>query len=139
MDQATVLYDEDCAFCRWTAERLRTWDRQRALRFVPLQHRESDRLLHDLPRERRGTSWHLVEPDGSIRSAGAAVSPLMRRLPGGAPVAVMAESMPRMTERVYAVIARRRSMLGGMLGRRSCDVGPSRAPTAGHVPQDAAR
>jgi len=23
MDRATVLYDEDCGFCRWAADRLR--------------------------------------------------------------------------------------------------------------------
>jgi predicted DCC family thiol-disulfide oxidoreductase YuxK len=139
MDRATVIYDGDCGFCRWSVERLRMWDRRRALRFVPVQHRDADRLLHDMSRERRTASWHLVEPDGSIRSAGAAVSPLMRRLPGGAPIAVLTSSMPALTARAYAAIARRRSVLGSMLGRRSCDVDPARFPTAGHAPRDASR
>ncbi|MGH2538925.1 MAG: thiol-disulfide oxidoreductase DCC family protein [Actinomycetota bacterium] len=139
MDRATVLYDADCGFCRWSTERLRVWDRHRALRFVPLQHREVDRLLHDLSPERRAASWHLVEPDGSIRSAGAAVPPLMRRLPAGTPIAALAESMPRLTDRVYAAVARRRSMLGSLLGRQSCDVHPTRASTTGPAPRDAGR
>ena len=45
--------------------------------------READRLLGGMSGERKMGSWHLVTPDGRIHSAGAAVAPLARLLPGG--------------------------------------------------------
>jgi predicted DCC family thiol-disulfide oxidoreductase YuxK len=47
--RATVVYDDDCGFCRWSAERLRTRDRRHALRFVTLRSDEAERLLGLLP------------------------------------------------------------------------------------------
>ena len=129
MSRAIVIYDEDCGFCRWSADRLRAWDRRQALRFVPLQDRETDRLLEEIPRERRGQSWHLVEPDGRVWSAGAAVPRVLRRLPLGAPFASLAEAAPGWTDHAYTVAARRRATLGHLLGQRACAVDPSRGST----------
>lgn len=129
MQRATVLYDEDCGFCRWSADRIRSWDRRNALRFLPLQDPEADRLLHAVPLERRPASWHLVEVDGRVWSAGAAVPRLARRLPGGGSLAVLAESAPGLTDLVYAAVARRRTMLGRLLGQQACSVDPSRVRT----------
>lgn len=84
MGPATVLYDEACGFCRWSAMRLRSWDRRDALRFVPLQSPDADLLLHGLPPGRRSASWHPVEADGRVWSAGAAFPRVLRALPGGA-------------------------------------------------------
>ena len=47
-------------------------------------------------------------------------------LPGGGPLAAVAASMPDITEAAYAAVARRRSTLGRLLGRRACAVDPSR-------------
>jgi predicted DCC family thiol-disulfide oxidoreductase YuxK len=129
MCRAIVIYDEDCGFCRWSADRLRAWDRRQALRFVPQQDRETDRLLEAIPRERRGQSWHLVEPDGRVWSAGAAVPRVLRRLPLGAPLAMLVEAAPGLSDRAYAAVAQRRTALGRMLGQRACAVDPSRGPT----------
>jgi predicted DCC family thiol-disulfide oxidoreductase YuxK len=128
VQRATVLYDEDCGFCRWSADKLKAWDRRGALRFRPLQSSEADRLLEAVPHERRTTSWHLVEADGRAWSAGAAVSRVLRALPGGAPLATLAESMPGVTDRLYAEVARRRGVLGRLLGQAACSVDPSRTP-----------
>jgi predicted DCC family thiol-disulfide oxidoreductase YuxK len=126
MDRATVVYDADCGFCRWSAERLRTWDRRHSLRFVSLQTPEADRLLASVPPHRRPLSWHLVDRDGRVWSAGAAVPPLLGHLPGGRPLAALAGSMPAVTDTVYAAVARRRMTLGRLLGRQACSVDPSR-------------
>ncbi|MGZ8629365.1 MAG: thiol-disulfide oxidoreductase DCC family protein [Actinomycetota bacterium] len=134
MGPAIVLYDEDCGFCRWSADRLRSWDRRGALRFMPLQDPDASRLLHVVPPDRRASSWHLVEADGRVWSAGTALPRVMRALPGGAPLAMLAEAAPGVTDRAYAALARRRTTLGRLLGQRACAVDPSggeasRAPT----------
>ena len=46
MANVTIAYDEDCGACRWTAERLRRWDRAGRLAFVPIQ--DADDLLRGL-------------------------------------------------------------------------------------------
>jgi predicted DCC family thiol-disulfide oxidoreductase YuxK len=129
--RATVVYDDDCGFCRWSAERLRTWDRRRALRFVTLRSAEAAGLLAPVPMSRRPLSWHLVTDDGRVWSAGAAVPPVLGLLPGGGPLAALAASMPGITEAAYAAVARRRSTLGRLLGRRACAVDPSGAAPYG--------
>jgi hypothetical protein len=63
----------------------------------------------------RMASWHLVTLDGERRSAGAAVPPLMRVLPGGRPIAALAARFPRMTERAYRWVAEHRSPLGRLV------------------------
>jgi len=124
-DRAIVIYDRDCGFCRWSADRIRAWDRHSRLRFVPLQAAEADTLLHEVPPERRSASWHVVETDGRVWSAGAALPRLLRMLPGGAPIAVLAEAAPGLTDLAYTTVARRRGALGRLLGQQTCSVDPS--------------
>jgi predicted DCC family thiol-disulfide oxidoreductase YuxK len=59
-----------------------------------------------------------VLTDGSILSAGAAAPPLLRTLPGGAPLARLLERMPRTVERAYRCVAANRGRLGGLLRER---------------------
>ena len=86
MSKATLLYDEDCGFCRWSVERIRHWDRRGSLRFVPIQSAEGAALLGDMDQERRMASWHLVDEAGEVRSGGAGIDPLFRLLPAGGPL-----------------------------------------------------
>jgi predicted DCC family thiol-disulfide oxidoreductase YuxK len=120
-----VLFDRDCGLCRWTAERLRRWDRGGRLAFVPLGKPRAAALLpHLTPRERLG-SWHLVSPDGTVRSGGAAVPGALELLPGGRPLAAAARRFPGPTDRAYRWVADHRTVLGRLLGRRACAVDPS--------------
>ena len=48
-------------------------------------------------------------------SAGAAIEPLMRLLPGGRPLAALARAFPRLTERAYRLVADHRGLLGRFL------------------------
>ena len=120
-----VLYDEDCGFCRWSADRLRTWDRRRALRFTSIQGAEGGRLLAPVPPAARLDSMHAVTPDGRVWSAGAAVAVILRLLPAGGPAARVARLAPGLTERAYRAVAARRTRLGTLLGRDACAVDPS--------------
>jgi predicted DCC family thiol-disulfide oxidoreductase YuxK len=115
MPQATLLYDADCGFCRWSLAKILAWDRRRALRPASLQSGDADRLLGGMPKERRMASWHLVGADGELHSAGAGLPPLLRLLPGGAPLAALTAKAPRLTERGYRWVAGHRSLFGRLV------------------------
>jgi predicted DCC family thiol-disulfide oxidoreductase YuxK len=125
-DRAALLFDADCGFCRWATSRLLRWDRSRRLRPVPLQSAEADLLLAAVPADLRAASWHLVR-DGRVRSAGRAVSPLLRMLPGGRAIALIAEAFPGATDTSYEWVARHRGLLGRIVGQKACSVMPSAA------------
>jgi len=127
MGAATVFFDEDCGFCRWSADRLRAWDRSGHLRFAPIQGPEGDRWLATMdPRTRMG-SWHVLTQDGRVRSGGAALPTTLRLLPGGRPLAAVFALSPVATERFYRWVVRHRARWGSLLGRRACAVDPGRA------------
>lgn len=122
MDRAIVIYDSDCGFCRWMLGKVLAWDRRGVLRPIPLGSPEADRLLEGMPRELQYASWHLARPEGTLGagapagsgvvSAGAAIPPTFRMLPGGRPLAWLLERAPSLPDRTYAWIARNRSTLG---------------------------
>jgi predicted DCC family thiol-disulfide oxidoreductase YuxK len=116
---AEMLYDQDCGFCRWSADLMMRWDRRGRLRAVALQDPEAERLLPGMDEGTRMASWHLVEDDGTIYSAGAAIPPMLRELPGGLPLAAVAAALPGLTERLYAVVSEHRGRLARWLGRRT--------------------
>jgi predicted DCC family thiol-disulfide oxidoreductase YuxK len=116
MPSATLLYDADCGFCRWSLAKILAWDRRRTLRPLSLQSEEADGLLRGMPEEQRMASWHLVGPEGAVHSAGAGFPPLLRLLPGGAALAALAARAPRLTERGYRWVAGHRSLFGRLIG-----------------------
>ena len=126
MDRLALVYDDDCGLCRWILGIILRWDRARRLRAVALSSPEAKELLSFMNEDERVASWHLVKPTGEVSSAGAAVAPLMRILPWGTPLAMLAEAFPGTTARIYDWIARHRHTLGARLGLQSCPV-PSRA------------
>jgi predicted DCC family thiol-disulfide oxidoreductase YuxK len=115
--RARVLYDADCGFCRWALGWVLRWDRGRALEPIALQDPRAAALLAPLDAERMMASWHLVEADGSVTSAGAAGAKLLRLLPGGGPPAWLADRAPGIVERAYRAIAGARGSLGPRLSR----------------------
>jgi predicted DCC family thiol-disulfide oxidoreductase YuxK len=127
MERATVLYDEDCGFCRWTADRLRAWDRHRRLAFMPIQGERGRALLANLALGSRLAAAHTVTGDGRVFSGGAAVAPALALLPWGAPLAALARTFPGATDRAYRWTAARRTWFGARLGADACAVDPGRA------------
>jgi predicted DCC family thiol-disulfide oxidoreductase YuxK len=125
--RATVLFDGDCGLCRWSAEKLRRWDRAGALGFATLDSLAADEMLAGMDRETRFDSWHLVGVDGRVWSAGAAIPETLRLLPGGAPLGWLASLSPALTERAYRSVSRHRVQLGRLLGRQACAVDPTRS------------
>jgi predicted DCC family thiol-disulfide oxidoreductase YuxK len=121
MAPGVLLYDADCGVCTWLTARILAWDRRRRLRPVALQDPEADSLLAGIDEETRMASWHLVDDQGSVISGGAALAPLLRLLPGGAPLAGAAERAPRLVDRAYRWAAGHRGLLGRPLPRRWVD------------------
>ena len=115
MEVASILYDPDCGFCRWSMAQLLRLDRQGRLRPVSLQDPEADVLLSGMTHERRMASWHLVDEDGRIYSAGDAFPPLLSLLPGGGPLARVLAAFPSLADAGYRAVAGRRSRLGRLI------------------------
>jgi predicted DCC family thiol-disulfide oxidoreductase YuxK len=103
-----VLYDGDCGLCKWLLALLLRWDRERRLRPMALQRPEAGALLADLDPAERMASWHLVSPDGTRVSAGAALPSLLRLLPGGRLPAAVLGRFPRLTSAGYRWVAAHR-------------------------------
>jgi predicted DCC family thiol-disulfide oxidoreductase YuxK len=115
MRQTTLIYDSDCGFCRWCLSKVLAWDRSHAVRPVALGTEEADRLLAGMPTEERMASWHLVDGEGAVRSAGAGFAPLLRLLPGGATLAAVAARFPGVTDRGYRMVSGHRSFFGRLV------------------------
>jgi predicted DCC family thiol-disulfide oxidoreductase YuxK len=115
---ATVIYDADCGFCRWSLAVLLRPSAPGVLRPLPLGTAEADHLLADLTPDERATSWHLVL--GRARfSAGAALAPAVALLPRGRRSAAMLARIPSLTERGYGWVADHRGHLGRFVPERA--------------------
>jgi predicted DCC family thiol-disulfide oxidoreductase YuxK len=68
-----------------------------------------------MPEEERMASWHLVDGEGHVCSAGTAIAPLVSLMPGGGVPAAVAARMPRLMERAYRWTADHRSGLGKLV------------------------
>ena len=114
-----VAYDGDCGFCIWLLAGLLRWDRNGALRSIPLQGAEAAELLGDLDPAERMASWHLISPDGTRHSGGDAIAPLLRLLPGGSLPAAAFARFPAATTRGYRWVAEHRTGLSRWVPRES--------------------
>ena len=94
---------------------LLAFDRRRRLRPVALQDPEAAELLPGLSDEERMASFHLVEADGTVYSAGAALARLCGHLPGGAPLARAGAAQPATVERGYHLVADNRDRIGPLI------------------------
>jgi predicted DCC family thiol-disulfide oxidoreductase YuxK len=113
-DRAWLLYDADCGLCKFVVARVLELDRARRLRPVALQDEKATELLPRMSPEERMESFHVVGSDGAVHSAGdglAALLPPLRRY-------------PRLSSRLYRLVADNRDRLGKLLpgfARRQAD------------------
>jgi predicted DCC family thiol-disulfide oxidoreductase YuxK len=104
-DQAWLLYDADCGLCKFVVARVLELDRARRFRPLALQDAKAAALLPGLGEEERMRSFHVVDPDGTVHSAGdglAAVFPPLKRA-------------PRLASRAYRLVADNRDRLGKLI------------------------
>ena len=103
-EQPWLLYDADCGVCKFILARILELDRGRH-RPLALQDPRAAELLPGLTEEQRMQSFHIVDPDGTVRSAGdglAALLPPLRHVPG-------------LASRAYWLVADNRTMLGKLI------------------------
>lgn len=124
----TLLFDQDCGFCRWAIDKILRWDRLGQVQAVAIQSVRGREMLETagVPEDVRLDSWHVVDAQGVAYSAGEAVAPLARALPFGAPVALLAAAFPATTGRAYRAVARNRERIGARLGEAACSIDPSK-------------
>jgi predicted DCC family thiol-disulfide oxidoreductase YuxK len=140
--RATLLYDGDCGFCRWSIARVLRRDDRQSLRPLAIQSPEGERLLASVPVDERLESWHLVSADGRLFSGGAVFAPLSELL-GHPGRARLLARVPGPTNRAYRLAAGRRGTLGPLIPRaakaRANDLIRARANGPAAVGPDAAR
>jgi predicted DCC family thiol-disulfide oxidoreductase YuxK len=107
-----VLYDDDCGFCKLCVRGILKLDRDERLRPVSIQSEEGQRLLTEVPVEKRLESAHLVTPGGTVLSGGAAAETLARLLPAGDLPARLFARFPSQTDSAYRWVARNRGKFG---------------------------
>jgi predicted DCC family thiol-disulfide oxidoreductase YuxK len=73
-------------------------------------------MLRDLPSSSRYASFHVVDEVGRRWSAGAALPPLLRELPGGLLAAAACNAFPALTEQAYRLVARHRDLVSKLTG-----------------------
>jgi predicted DCC family thiol-disulfide oxidoreductase YuxK len=99
-----LLYDADCGVCKFIVARVLELDRGR-YRPLAIQDARSADLLPDTTEEERLRSFHIVDPDGTVHSAGdglALLIPPLRRA-------------PKLASRAYWLVANNRTRLGKLL------------------------
>lgn len=116
----TVLYDEECGFCRYLLAILLRADRHRRLLPIPIQGFDGQRLLSDLTPAQRLATAHVVTPAGRLYSGGDIAVPIARELPLGVGASRVIGRFASPTRWTYDQLAANRSRLGRLVtgGRR---------------------
>jgi predicted DCC family thiol-disulfide oxidoreductase YuxK len=83
----TVIYDADCRLCETSRQWIARWDRHRTLRFVHFEAPEAVRLQPDLEGSGCLAAFRFVDEAGLAWEGEAAAIHVLRRLPGGRPIA----------------------------------------------------
>ena len=125
MPELIVLFDADCGFCGRSAMLVHRLDRNRRIRFTPLQR--GARSIPGAPgQERLLETIHVVDDQGQWTTGGGAWLRIMDLVPLLRPVAVVGHLpiVRLLVEPVYAMVAAHRHQLGRLLGAGACRYRP---------------
>ena len=103
-DRPWILYDADCGVCKFILARVLELDRGK-YRPLSLQDPRAAELLPGIGEEERMQSFHIVEPDGTVHSAGDGLAELVPGL----------GRLPRLADRAYWLVAGNRGRLGKLV------------------------
>ena len=106
---ATLIYDGECELCRRAVQRVRAWDREHRLAYLPFQDGDAVRRFGiGLPA--LAAAMHLILPDGRVFSGADAMPELGRLLPGKRwwTWGFLFPGVPYLARHIYGRIARRR-------------------------------
>jgi predicted DCC family thiol-disulfide oxidoreductase YuxK len=99
-----LLYDADCGICKFIVARVLEL-RPGRYRPLAIQDPRSAELLPDLTPDERLRSFHIVRPDGTVRSAGEGLAELIGPL----------KPFPGAASRLYWLVAGNRDKLGKLI------------------------
>lgn len=114
-----LLYDDECAFCRWTLAHLLRRDKDERLRIVPLRSPEAPTLLPDFTPAQRAEAAHLVTAERQVFSGGAAAAPLARVLGAGDAIVAVLRVLEVPVRVGYRLIAANRGLLSRLVPARA--------------------
>lgn len=119
----TLIYDDDCDFCRRAVRLLRKWDHYGRIRYVALQDGAALERLPAIPRADLERAMHLVTPAGDVYSGADAIRAMLPVLKWGRWLALgfRIPGVPWASRRIYGIIARNRHRLG--CGSKTCTLG----------------
>jgi predicted DCC family thiol-disulfide oxidoreductase YuxK len=112
-----VLYDGGCGFCIWTIAIFLRLDRRRRLSTGSIQVNRA--LLGGMSDAEALGSFHAVDENGDVRSAGAALVAVLSALPLTRPFGWLLARVPRTADRLYYLVALRRGPLARLIPERS--------------------
>jgi predicted DCC family thiol-disulfide oxidoreductase YuxK len=87
MVRETVIYDSDCRLCEGTRRWVERWDRRGRLEFFPLRDPRLAERFPAVDPEECERAIHFVDTQGRVTVGPEAVRDILRRLPGGRPLA----------------------------------------------------
>jgi predicted DCC family thiol-disulfide oxidoreductase YuxK len=118
MAARTVLYDADCGVCaalaRWVARV------GRDVAVAPIHGPVGAVLLRDLAADDRLAGMHVVDRLGRRLTGGDAVPAVLRALPGGTLLALVAGAFPHVTTAGYDAFAANRRRISTAVGLDAC-------------------
>lgn len=81
MTRPTIIYDGECRFCTWSADRIRKLDRRESFEVLPRQQPGLDYRFPILTQSDFNTGLRLIHLDGRIDVGADAVYQIYRTLP----------------------------------------------------------
>ncbi len=103
-----LLYDNDCSLCVRFRERIRRWDKNSRIEPVGFDDPRIPSLVPRMTRAELENSFHLVFPDGTVRSGANAFPDLLEQLPRWKWLGWFLKKMPgsaRLSDWIYGKIA----------------------------------
>jgi predicted DCC family thiol-disulfide oxidoreductase YuxK len=120
-DVLWILYDGACNFCKVCVALLLLWDRSNLLTPIAIQDAEGQAALSSIPTEDRLSSAHVVTSDRQVLSGADGAPTMLRRLPGGGPLAALFTVGMPVARLGYRLLTLIRPILGSILPARSCN------------------
>lgn len=127
LSRPLFVYDGGCRFCRASARLVARLDKAGHLSFLPMLDERAESSVALVPDDERFKSFHVIEPDGTTYSRGAAVIVTLSALSYTRWVGRLAAvlRLRSVMDILYELVARSR----GFLGRYVHDApGPVRWP-----------
>jgi predicted DCC family thiol-disulfide oxidoreductase YuxK len=96
-----LLFDRDCGICSAFTRWIHALDLRRRVRLQTIQ--SSRDLLRGIPEDRVLDAFHMISPDGRVRTGGDAVPLLIQALPMGEGIARVVNESPDLMSRVHVL------------------------------------